>query len=232
MLFPAAVSAADVRVAVAANFLSTLQQLQPLHQRQTGDSLLISSGSSAKLYAQIVNGAPFEVFLSADTHYPELLEQQGKAVRGSRFVYATGQLVLVASDRTATVDAQSLRATSLRRLALANPLTAPYGMAAQQVLQHLGLWQTLTPKLVRGESVAQAYQFVATGNAQLGFVALSQVQSASGVPRAYWLVPADYYSPLQQGAVLLTNKSPAAQRFLNFLQSAPAQQLIRQAGYR
>jgi len=227
-------AAAEVRVAVAANFLATLKVLAPLYEQQSGDSLIISAGSSGKLYAQIVNGAPYDVLLSADRSYPQRLMDVGKAVGQSRFVYATGQLALWSRDKN-RLSENSLRSDKVKRIALANPKTAPYGFAAQQTLQRLGLLKKLQAKLVMGESVGQAFQFTATGNAQLGFIALSQVLNPKNRfnKTDYWLVPADFYLPLQQQAVLLQRgeQSAAAKRFLTFMKSDDARHIIRQYGY-
>jgi len=226
--------AAEVRVAVAANFLATLKVLAPIYEKQSGDKLLISGGSSGKLYAQIVNGAPYDVLLSADTHYPQQLVAAGKAEEQSGFVYATGRLVLWRRDAK-PVDENSLQSADVVRIALANPKTAPYGAAAQQTLQRLGVLQKLQPKLVMGESVGQTFQFVATGNAQLGFIALSQVLNPNNRfnKTEYWLVPSEYYGKLEQQAVLLHHgrDNASAKRLLQFLQTDKARNVIRQYGY-
>ncbi len=234
LAFAPILNAAEVRVAVAANFLATLKALVPLYEQQSGDRLLVSAGSSGKLYAQIINGAPYDVLLSADQHYPEKLIQQGKALAEPRFVYATGVLVLWSADET-PLDETRLTEAEVKRIALANPATAPYGATAKQALDKMGLWQALEKKIVRGESVGQAFQFVASGNAQLGFIALSQVLNPRNRfnRRYYWTVPADFHAPLVQEAVLLEygKKNAAARRFLEFLNSPAARDVISEYGY-
>lgn len=226
--------AGEVRVAVAANFLVTLKALTPVYEKQSGDKLVVSGAATGKLYAQIVNGAPFDVLLSADRRYCEKLVQGNKALAQGRFVYATGRLVLW--GRQARIfDQNSVNATDVKRVAIASPRAAPYGKAARQTLQTLGQWQQLKSKLVYGESIGQAFQFVASGNAQLGFVALSQVLNPRNPfkQKDYWLVPQIYYSPLEQEAVLLHygRDNPAARRFLTFLESDAARAVMKQYGY-
>lgn len=232
LLFTPWAMAQQLRVAVAANFLSTLQQLQPLYEARSGDQLLVSAGSSGKLYAQILHGAPYDVLLAADRRYPQRLAEAGKVVAGSRFVYATGQLVLWSADAQRPVGEQVLRQLK-GRLALANPRTAPYGMAAQEVLTRLGVGPQLV--LVQGESVAQAFQFTASANVDYGLVALSQVLSPRNRAnrQRYWPVPSSFHSPLAQEAALLLRGegNAAARRFLSFLNSPAARQVIRANGY-
>jgi molybdate transport system substrate-binding protein len=226
--------AAEVSVAVAANFTAPLDRLGAAFEKVSGHHLLISSGSSGKLYVQITTGAPFEVLLSADAERPMRLEKEGAAVAGTRFTYALGKLVLWSSDPGLVDPAGAVLAGSrFRHLAIPNPELAPYGAAARQVLQGLDLWQKLAPRLVQGEDIGQTYQFVATGSAELGFVALSQVRAAGKPQGSLWLVPADRYRPIEQQAVLLTRgkDNPAARAFLDFLRSAPARTLIQDFGY-
>lgn len=221
-------------MAVAANFLATLQAIAPLYEQQSGDRLIISGASTGKLYAQIVNGAPYDVLLAADEGYPEKLERAGRVVGGSRFVYARGRLALWRAQ-PAPIDQGSLAAPAIRRIAIANPRTAPYGLAAKQVLESLGLWDSLQDKLVQGESTGQAFQFIASGNAQLGFVALSQVLNPANRfnRQHYWLVSETAHQPLQQGAALLDSgrDKRAARRFLEFLQGEAARQVMERYGY-
>jgi molybdate transport system substrate-binding protein len=232
-------SAAPLRVAVAANFAAPLRDLALLYERAQGATLLISSGSSGQLYAQIREGAPFDVFLSADIDKPQRLEAEGLAVPGSRFVYAIGALVLW-SPKAGVVDANGnvLRSGAYQHLAIANPQTAPYGTAAQQVLRRLDLWDSLdrARRIVVGENITQAWQFTATGNAELGFVALSQVLQIDGtIGGSHWRVPQSMYDPIQQAAVLLAASSQrdSAQAFLSWLRDNPtALAVIRAAGYR
>lgn len=227
--------AAEVRVAVAANFVGTLDELGKAFQAGSGDTLLVSSGSTGKLYAQIRNGAPYDVLLAADVAHPQRLEQEGLAVSGSRFTYARGQLALWSRDPKRVDDqGKVLRTDSFRHLAIANPLTAPYGAAAQQTLQHLGLWEALTPRLVRGEDIGQTLQFVQSGSAELGFVALAQIQKLKADARgSWWLVPAGFYDPIEQQGVLLTRAkdNAAARAFMKFLRGPRAREIIQASGY-
>jgi molybdate transport system substrate-binding protein len=222
----------EVHVAVAQNFAETCRRIGGDFAAATGHATVISAGSSGKLYAQIESGAPFEVFLSADAERPRLLEGKGFAVAGSRFAYAIGRLVLW-SPMPDLVDAQGavLAGDGFRHLAIANPDVAPYGAAARAVLVRRGLWQRLAPRLVQGEDVGQTYQFVATGNAELGFVALSQLAGAIGGSR--WVVPEQLHPSLEQHAVLLAagRDDPAAQAFLVFLRDERGRAAIERAGY-
>lgn len=228
------VHSGEVRVAVAANFLATLKALAPEYEAQSGHQLIVSGASSGKLYAQIVNGAPYDVLLSADKLYPDKLVEADKAVSNSRFIYAIGRLVLWSRDKQ-PIDSTRLSEPDVKRIAVANTRTAPYGHAAQHVLQKIGLWSALKDKLVRGESISQTFQFVASGNAQLGFVALSQVLNPKNHfnQTSYWLVPQDHYPPLEQEAVLLTygKNNPNARHFLGFLKSDTARDMMRKYGY-
>lgn len=227
--------AGEVRIAVASNFLATLKMIQPLYEKQHGDRLIISTASTGKLYAQIIHGAPFDLLLAADQVYSTKLEQSGAVVPGSRFVYATGQLVLW--HRLAKpINSEQLNAANVKYIAIANPKTAPYGLAAKQSLEAMGLWPTLEPKLVRGESVGQAFQFVASGNAEVGLIAMSQVLGQFNRFNAqyYWPVPQRYYSALKQEAALLKRgqDNPAAIRFLRYLRdNSEARQLMTRYGY-
>jgi molybdate transport system substrate-binding protein len=227
--------AGDVQVAVASNFATPMQRIAEAFTRDTGHQMLLSVGASGRFHAQIVNGAPFDVFLSADAETPARLEAAGAAVPGSRFTYAIGRLVLW-SARPGFVDAQGavLRGGGFRHLALANPKTAPYGAAAQQALRGLGLFDTLRPKFVQGENIAQVQQFVASGNAELGFVALAQVWRNGVIAQgSAWIVPATLHAPIRQDAVLLLpgRDKPAAKALLAYLQGDAARALIRGFGY-
>lgn len=234
LLFQAAWPA-DVQVAVAANFAGTLQKLVPAFEAKSGHRVVVISGATGKFFAQIRNGAPFDVLLSADDETPARLEREGLAVAGSRFTYAEGRLVLW-SARPHGVDAQGdvLQQGRFDHVAIANPRLAPYGLAAEETLRALGLYARLQPKLVMGENIAQAYQFVFTGNAELGFVARSQVYEA-GKLRAgsAWEVPASLHTPIRQDAVLLEKgrNNPAATALLQYLRSDPARAVIAAAGY-
>ena len=226
---------AQVQVAVAANFSSTMQAIAQAFEQESGHQTRIITGATGKFYAQIKNGAPFDILLAADSQTPLLLEQDGWAVPGSRFTYAIGHLVLW-SKQPGLVDAQGevLRSTRFKRLAIADPRLAPYGAAAMQVLERIGLLAQVKDRLVQGETVGQAYQFVASGNAELGFVARSQlVVDANPVAGSAWLVPESLHSPLRQDAVLLKSgqANPAAVALMLFLQSPRALALIRANGY-
>jgi len=234
VLMSVSAQAAEVRVAVAANFLSTLKIIQPVYEQQSGNRLLISSASTGKLFAQIKHGAPYDVLLSADQHYSQQLETDDLVVQGSRFVYAQGQLVLWALDKMQTIDETSLQ-QGAGRIALANPRIAPYGIAAQQVMQRLGVFERLKGKLVQGESVGQAFQFTATGNVSYGFVALSQVLSSFNQynRNSYWQIPENLYSPLYQDAALLkrAQTNGAARGFLAYLKTPQARDVMYANGY-
>jgi len=226
-------SAAEVRLAVATNFHAATQELASEFERTTGHSTRISYGSTGKLYAQIVQGAPFDVFLAADHLRPERLVKEGLAEPGTRFTYAVGRLVLWSPQPEAITDPEIfLTARSSQRLAIANPATAPYGLAAQQVLQKLGLWEKLGPALVRGESIAQTFQFVATGNARGGFVAAAQLVDRNQKGSA-WMVPANMHQPIAQQAVLLDRgrNNAAARAWMAFLKTPDASATIRSHGY-
>ncbi|WP_457788585.1 molybdate ABC transporter substrate-binding protein [Pseudomonas sp. PL-6] len=228
--------AAEVQVAVAANFTAPLQAIAPRFEQATGHKLVASFGATGQFYAQIKHGAPFDVLLAADDSTPARLESEGDAVPGSRFTYAIGSLVLWSAD-VDTLDGSpaALHAGAFTHLAIANPQTAPYGLAAIQVLEKLGLHETLRPKLVEGQSIAKALHFVATGNAELGFVALSQVyrngQLSSG---SAWMVPQALYDPIKQDAVLLKQgaNNPAAAALLEYLKGPEAAAIIESFGYK
>ena len=225
-------SADEIRIAAASNFNQALREIAARFEDQSGHRVSLIFASTGKLYAQIINAAPFDIFLAADSRRPELLEQQGLAVAGSRFTYAIGRLVLW-SPRPGQLDdpVAVLRRGEFSRIAIAHPRLAPYGAAAMQLLQALGLDQDLKRKLVRGENVNQAYQFVKTGNAQLGFVAYAQLQRpATSIGGSSWLVPQSMYSPIRQQAVLLKDK-PASRKFLEFLRSQQVVNMLMDFGY-
>ena len=237
LLAAVAAGAEELNVAVAANFFGTLQKLAPKFEQASGNRLLLSSGSSGQFYTQIREGAPFDVLLSADTDRPKQLEADGLALAGSRFTYATGTLVLW-SPKADFVDRDGkvLQGGSYRMIGIAEPRNAPYGAAAQQVLTSLGLWDKLNQdkKLAVGENINQAWQFAATGNVDMAFVALSQVSSGGVITGSYWLPPQSAYSPLDQDAVILTrtSKRAAAEAFLAWLRKDPdAIATIKAAGY-
>jgi molybdate transport system substrate-binding protein len=230
-----AATAGQVRVAVAANFAAPLAALAPGFKSSTGHSLTITAGATGKFYSQIKAGAPFDVLLAADQDTPQKLVDEGLAVTSSRFTYARGRLVLWSATPGLVDNAGAvLEQGPFAHLAIANPKTAPYGRAAVQALQALGLQKKLAPKLVVGESVAQAYQFVFSGNAELGLVALSQVKVPGSEARGnYWLVPARLHAPIAQDALMLSSAADktAASALLSYLRGAPAQQLLRRWGY-
>jgi molybdate transport system substrate-binding protein len=226
------VAADEIRVAVASNFAGAAREIASRFEQESGHRVVIASGATGKHFAQITHGAPFEVFLAADAQRPELLESSGIALPGSRFTYAVGELVLW-SPRPGYVDPDGrvLETGDFRHLAIANPKLAPYGRAAREVLMAAGLWEALQPRLVRGENIAQAFQFVGSGNAQLGFVARAQVQRPGrATGGSWWKVPQSLYAPIVQQAVLLVDDA-TARAFADFLRSAEARQIIRDFGY-
>ncbi len=230
--------AGDVLVAVAANFAAPMARIASAYTAATGHRVALSSGATGKFYAQIARGAPFDVLLAADEQTPRKLLAEGHGVAGSSFTYAVGSLVLW-SAQPGLVDAQGavLGSPGWRHLSIANPKVAPYGAAAMQVLRARGLEAATAGRIVTGESIAQAYQFVATGNAELGFVALSQVlvpdQPGQPVKGSMWRVPAELHSPIRQDALLLKagERNPAAVALLAFLQGPAARALIAAHGY-
>ena len=227
--------AAEVRVAVAANFTTPMQQIARAFEQATGHRAILSIGSTGRFYAQIRNGAPFDVLLAADDETPLRIEKEGMGVAGSRFTYARGRLVLW-SKQSGRVDGQGevLRSDAIQRLAVADPKLSPYGAAAVESLTHMGLLNSVRSKIVQAENVAQAYQFVATENAPLGFVALSQVFANGQINQgSAWIVPARMHAPILQDAVLLTRgqTNAAALDLMRYLRSEPAVAVIRAHGY-
>lgn len=227
--------AATINVAVAANFTEPAKALAREFAK-TGNEAKLSFGATGSFYAQIKNGAPFDIFMAADEKRPLLLEQEGDAVPGSRMTYAIGQLVLW-SAKPGFVDAHGhiLKTGDFNKLAIANPKLAPYGVAAEQTIAKLGLTAALTPKLVMGESIGQTQNFVASGNAELGFVALSQVLNPNGKLKSgsAWIVPAFDHAPIVQDAVILKRAAdnPAAQAWMALLQSPATRALLKTYGY-
>lgn len=232
----ASVAGADeVKVAVAANFTAPMKVIAANFEKATGHKAELAFGSSGKFYAQITNGAPFDMFLSADQERPAKLEKENGTVAGSRFTYATGKLVLW-SGKAGLVDdkADVLRTGDFAHLSIASPKLAPYGAAALETMQALRVYDRLKPKLVQGESISQAYNFVLTGNAELGFVALSQVYADGKLKSgSAWIVPGKLHTPIHQDAVILThgkgNKAAAA--LADYLKTEPAKAVIRSFGY-
>ncbi len=224
----------EVKAAVAANFTAAIKKLTPLYEQKTGNKLLASFGATGQLYAQINNGAPFDVFLSADDSTPKKMVAEGTADADSYFIYARGRLALW-SGTQGYIDDQGaiLKSDKFAKIAIANPKTAPYGQATIETLTTLQLLDRLQPKFVVGENISQTQQFVSSGNVPLGFIALAQVKALSAADRgSYWVVPEQLHQPIEQGAVLLkTEHIAAAKSFLAFLKSPEAAAIIRELGY-
>lgn len=225
----------EVQVAVAANFTAPIQAIAKDFEKDTGHKLVASFGATGQFYAQINNGAPFEVFLAADDSTPAKLEQEKQTVEGSRFTYAIGTLALW-SAKPGYVDAQGevLKTNDYKHLSIANPKTAPYGLAATQVLAKLNLTEATKGKLVEGQNITQAFQFVSTGNAELGFVALSQIYKDGKVENgSAWIVPSSLHDPIRQDAVILNKgkDNPAAKAFIDYLKGPKATAVIKSYGY-
>lgn len=233
--FMSPVRAETVQVAVSSNFQGAFDALKTDFERETSHQVLATSGATGKFYAQIKAGAPFDILLAADQSTPEKLEAEGAAVTGSRFTYATGRLVLWSKDpKKVDIEGRVLQSDGFAHLAIASPKVAPYGAAAIEVLRRIGLYDRLRPRLVEGESIAQAQQFVASGNAELGFLALSQVcrdgQLTSG---SAWFVPDQLHGPIHQQAVLLRHgeTNQAAKALLAFLKAPQRLPLLTSFGY-
>ena len=229
LLLTSAAQAETVNVAVAANFTKVAEELAPLFKAETGHDVVYSFGATGQLYTQATQGAPFEVFLSADDVRPTQAVSDGIGVDGTVFTYAIGALALYSTSLDLADGEAVLKEDGFEKLAIADPETAPYGRAAVETLTTLGLVDQLTPKFVTGENITQTLQFTESGNAELGFVAASQVVGKSGV----WLVPADLFEPIRQDAVLLKTgeANPAATSFIDFLKSDTAVAVIEKAGY-
>lgn len=233
-LSAAATMADTLTVAVASNFAGTLHQLAKRFEEKSGHKMRISSASTGKIYTQIKNGAPFDVFMSADEAHADRLVREGQVDAGHAAIYALGKLVFISNLATAGECRDVLSDARLKRLAIANPQTAPYGAAAQQVMEHLAVWDTLQAKLVLGESIAQTLQFVESTSANAGFVAKSLLTGDRVVKRACeWLVPGTLYTPIKQKMVVLrrSKDKPAVLAFWRFMQSAEAAAIIRDTGY-
>ncbi|MGV6808077.1 MAG: molybdate ABC transporter substrate-binding protein [bacterium] len=230
----AQIGCADVvRVAVASNFIGTAKEIVEQFEQKTGHQVVLSTGSSGRLYAQIRHGAPYDIFLSADQEKPKKLEEDGLAISGTRFTYAEGVLVLWSANPGRVDDA--LRRGAFKKLALANSRLAPYGAAAVEVLVSMGLSDSTESKWVVGENINQVWQFVRSGNADMGFVSLSQVRALKSARTApLWVIPSDLHEPIKQDAVLLdrARHSMGAKAFLTFLRSTAAKESIATAGYR
>jgi molybdate transport system substrate-binding protein len=227
--------AGEVQVAVAANFTAPMQQIAAAFAQDTGNKAVLAFGATGKFYAQIHNGAPFEILLAADDETPARLEQEKQTVPGSRFTYATGRLVLwSAKDNYVDAQGKVLQGGTFNHLSIANPKAAPYGAAAVETLTKLNLMALLQPKIVQGENISQAHQFVSTGNAELGFVALSQVaRDGKFTAGSGWIVPAAMHSPIRQDAVILVKggANPTARALMAYLKSDKAKGIIRSFGY-
>ncbi len=235
LLVIATAQADEVQVAVAANFTGPMQVISVLFERETGHKASLAFGATGKFYAQISNGAPFEVLLSADDETPARLIKEGNGVAGSAFTYAIGKLVLWSADpKLIDSKGEVLKKTGFKHIAFANPKTAPYGAAAMQTITKLGVAETLKPLIVQGENISQTYQFISTGSAELGFVAYSQVikngQFGSG---SGWIVPSNLYDQIRQDAVILAKgkDKPAAVALMNYLKGEKALAVIKSFGY-
>lgn len=227
--------AEEVSVAVAANFTAPMQKIAAEFEKDTGHKATLAFGATGKFYAQITNGAPFEVFLSADDETPAKLENEAHAVKGTRFTYAIGKLVLWSATAN-YVDSQGdvLSKGDFKHIALANPKTAPYGAAAMEALKNMGLLEKAQAKVVQGENIAQTHQFVSTGSAELGFVALSQVFKDGKLTNgSAWIVPEKNYSPIRQDAIILNKgrNNPGAIALMSYLKGEKARVIIRSFGY-
>ena len=228
--------ASELRIAVASNFILPFKELSREFQGFTGKKILLISGSTGKLFAQIIHGAPFDIFLAADSFRPKLLEKEGLGVPGTRFTYALGRLVLwsLNSKFLFKNDLQVLSQKNFRYLAIANPKTAPYGKAAEQVLRKKGLWKKIQNRLVRGENISQTFQFVITGNADMGFIAYSQFIRKQSQLRGYSLtIPKDWHNPIRQQAILLkrAKANKLAFDFISFLKNKRTKKIIESYGY-
>ncbi len=227
--------AEEAVLAVAANFSAPMQKIATLFQKDTGHTIKLSFGATGAIYAQIKNGAPFDVFLSADQSTAQKLGLEGMAVPNSRFTYATGQLALWSKQKD-LVDGngQILKSNSIQRIAVANPKLAPYGAAALETITRLGLLNELQPKLVQGDNISQTYQFISTQNAPIGFVALSQIYANDAITSgSAWIVPSHLYKPIAQDAILLRKGSDnaAAKALMLYLKGEKALQIIKSYGY-
>lgn len=230
-----AAQADEVQVAVAANFTAPIQAIAESFKKDTGHTLVAAYGATGQFYTQIKNGAPFEVFLAADDTTPAKLEKEGDTLAGSRFTYAIGTLALwSAKDGYVDDKGQVLKNGAYQHLSIANPKAAPYGLAATQVLEKLGLAEQTKGKIVEGQNISQAYQFVSTGNAELGFVALSQIYKDGKVTSgSAWIVPANLYEPIKQDAVILNKgkDNAAAKALVEYLKGPQAAKIIKSYGY-
>jgi molybdate transport system substrate-binding protein len=236
VLISPSAGADEALVGVATNFSAVLEKLSEEFQQETDHRISIAGGSSGKLYAQILNGGPYDLFLSADDALPERLARTAFGVAGSRFTYAVGRLALwVPGEAITSTDLREVLVDDrIRRLAIANPALAPYGVAARNVLQALGIWPEMHGKIVMGENIGQAYALVATGNADAGLVAMSFLVLAGEPPGGHFIeLPASAYAPIRQDGILLAHgrENAAAIEFMVFLQGVKARELIAASGY-
>lgn len=223
--------AAEVKVAVAANFTEPSKEIAALFEKAAGHKLVLSFGATGQFYAQITQGAPFEILLSADKATPAKAVAEGHAIKGTEFTYAVGKLVLYSKTAGLVTGEETLKQGKFAKIAIANPGAAPYGAAAVETMKALGLYDTLAPKIVQGQNIAQTFQFVESGNAEVGFVALAQIAFVKDGSR--WVVPAKLHAPILQDAVLLKpgEKNEAARAFLAFLNGREARAVIEKFGY-
>ncbi len=231
MLTAGHAQAGEINVAVAANFTEPAKEIAAAFKQKTGHDAVLSFGASGQFYSQITQGAPFQVFLSADDSRPKKLVDDGLAVPDSRFTYAIGKLVLWSKTPNLVKGEETLKAATFTKLSICNPAAAPYGVAAVEAMKSLHVYEAMQPKLVEGATITPAYQFVETGNAELGFVALSQLTGNDSGSR--WLVPQELYHPIRQDAVLLKSgvANQAAPAFMSFLKSPEARAIIAKYGY-
>lgn len=231
LICPVGAKAETTNVAVAANFTEAANEIAAAFAAETGHEAVLSFGATGQFYAQITQGAPFDVFLAADDERPALAVEEGYGVAGSVFTYAIGRLVLFSTEAGLVTGPETLEEGAFDRIAIANPETAPYGVAAIETMRAIGVLDALQPKIVQGQSIAQAYQFVETGNAELGFVALGQVARVDGGSR--WPVPDELHTPIRQDAVLLTSgtENAAAVAFVEFLKGEKAGAIVEAYGY-
>lgn len=234
-LTPLAALADEIKVAVAANFIKAMETLSQNFEKQTGNTVKLTSGATGKFYTQIKNGAPYDIFFAADVKTPAKLEAEGAIKTNSRFTYAQGRLSMWIPNAPEQTDAVDyLKQGQFKHLAIANPKGAPYGAAAEQVLAKLDLLDALKPKIVMGENIGQTYQFVATGNAEVGFIPHSYTVDPKHVNKgSYWLVPQSYYTPLDQAVVILKSaeNNATAQAFIDYIRSPEGKKIIEANGY-
>ncbi|AFJ02739.1 Molybdenum ABC transporter, periplasmic molybdenum-binding protein ModA [Methylophaga frappieri] len=231
LVFALPAQAESLRIAVATNFSLPLKAIAARFEAKHQQPVIVITGSTGKLYAQIMNGAPVDIFFAADANRPAKLEQENRIIAGSRRSYAIGSLVLWTLSTDFPLNSQTLQQDDFRYLAIANPHLAPYGLAAQQFLTQQGLWKTLQKRIVRGENIGQAYHFVKSGNAEYGLIALSQLLQPGAPDQGhYWLIPAESHEPIVQQVVKL-NDSPLIRQFMQFFYQPESQALIQRYGY-